>query len=77
MAVRSFSQKIAKRREGYLCPGSAFYRWLLQPSLEFPSVMSVRNTVRMNEGKIRQFDMPENIERNPVDDFVLSLIDSS
>jgi osmoprotectant transport system ATP-binding protein len=34
-------------------------------------------TVIMNEGRIRQFDMPENIEQNPADDFVLSLIESS
>lgn len=31
----------------------------------------------MNEGKIRQFDKPEVIARNPTDDFVKSLIDST
>ena len=31
----------------------------------------------MNEGKIRQFDKPENIVRNPSDEFVKSLIDST
>lgn len=31
----------------------------------------------MNEGKIRQFDTPENIVQNPADDFVKSLIRSA
>lgn len=34
-------------------------------------------TVIMNEGKIRQFDTPENIERDPADNFVRSLLGSS
>ncbi|WP_110956082.1 ABC transporter ATP-binding protein [Anaerosinus massiliensis] len=34
-------------------------------------------TVIMHEGKIRQIDTPENIKRDPADDFVSSLIDSS
>lgn len=34
-------------------------------------------TVIMNEGKICQFDTPEEIERNPADEFVASLMESA